>query len=566
MRGSLFTVLLLVSLPAFGCGGTPDERQDPGVVALEGTLGNSFVAAGQDGEMLARVRVSTTPLPGGARPPINLSLVVDTSGSMEGEPIEDARDATLAILDLLREGDRVSVVAFNSTTEVLLPSTVIGGDLDELKADVRQMAAHGTTDMAGGLQAGLEQLIMNFDPNGVNRVVLLGDGVPNDESGIVAMAQAAGERGIAVTALGLGLDYNETLMGDIARVSGGQFHYIEDSEQVATVFHDEVMRMERVFGRNAVVTLQPGPGVTITSVVGQNVNPVGQSVQVHLGDLHEGEARDLIVRAQVSAHRDGATVELFDAHLEFDDAVVEAGRLERPIFLGAKSTADQEELSRGRNVEIERAAAQVQAAFVTIEAIRVARQGEVERARAMLQNAENDARRYQVSDDDGVAQQVQQMHSLESALPVAATGSAASAPPARNEDYEPGDAAPAEEPPASTESQRILREVHSGSMDILGFLIARAEGAKPGPAPCCVELVPVPRPAGHGHVSVLGVERERCTTTPRPPSAGSMRSRRGSSPRLPTTSSSASRRSPSTSHARRNRASRPRSTRARFTS
>jgi Ca-activated chloride channel family protein len=468
MRVSFLVTSLLVSVAALGCGGSVPERQDPGVVALEGTLGNTFVQAGQAGEMLARIRVSTTPLPGGARPPINLALVVDTSGSMEGEPIEDAREATLAILDLLREGDRVAVVAFHSTTEVLLPSTVIGGDLNELREKIRQMASHGTTDMAGGLQSGLEQLIANFDPNGVNRVVLLGDGVPNDESGIVAMAQAAGERGIAVTALGLGLDYNETLMGDIARVSGGQFHYIEESTQVATVFREEVIRMQRVFGRNAVVTLQPGPGVTITSVVGQNVNPVGQAVQVHLGDLHEGEARDLIVRANVSARRDGASVELFDAHLAFDDAVVEAGRLERRIFLGAKATADQEQLGRGRNPEIERAAAQVQAAFVTIEAIRIAREGEVQRAREMLQAAEAEARRYQSGDDDDVARQVEQMRSLESALPVAATGSAGGAPSAAPPEPEDDAESPQTEP-ASEESQRILREVHSGSMDILGF-------------------------------------------------------------------------------------------------
>jgi hypothetical protein len=226
--------------------------------------------------------------------------------------------------------------------------------------------------------------------------------------------------------------------------------------------------MQRVFGRNAVVTLQPGPGVTITSVVGQNVNPVGQAVQVHLGDLHEGEARDLIVRANVSARRDGASVELFDAHLAFDDAVVEAGRLERRIFLGAKATADQEQLGRGRNPEIERAAAQVQAAFVTIEAIRIAREGEVQRAREMLQAAEAEARRYQSGDDDDVARQVEQMRSLESALPVAATGSAGGAPSAAPPEPEDDAESPQTEP-ASEESQRILREVHSGSMDILGF-------------------------------------------------------------------------------------------------
>jgi Ca-activated chloride channel family protein len=452
---------------ASSCGGASShEQEDPGVVALEGTLGNTFVQAGEAGEMLARVRVSTTPLAGSARPPLNLALVVDTSGSMEGEAIEDAREAAIAILDLLREDDRIAVVAFHSTTEVLLPSTVVEDDLDELREKVGRMEARGTTDMAGGLTAGLQEVMANLDPQGTNGVVLLGDGVPNDPNGITAMAQAAGERGIAITSMGLGLDYDETLMGDIATLSGGQFHYIEESSQVATVFRDEVLRMQRVFGHNAIVTLQPGPGVQIQSVIGQDVTNLGGAIQVNLGDLHEGEHRDLLVRATLQGRRAGSTVELMDVHLAFEDAIRQAGHLERRIFLGAKSTDSAEEIARGRNREIEMAAARMQTAEVTIEAIRTARAGDLEQARAMLDRA---AARYREEYDfstEEAERQTTTLRALSDSLPsvsgdvTVTTGSGGSG--GALAEPEP---APAEMP---ADAPARVRRSHSDAMEALG--------------------------------------------------------------------------------------------------
>jgi Ca-activated chloride channel family protein len=464
---------LLISVGACG-GSSTTEQADPGVVSLAGTLGNTFVPAGENGEMLARVRISTRSIDGSGRPPINLALVIDTSGSMAGEPIEDAREAALAIVGLMREGDRLSVIAFHSSTEVLLPSTVIDDNLDEVREDIGRMQAEGTTDMAGGLQAGLTELMTHFEPEGVNRLVLLGDGVPNDESGIVAMAQAAGERGMSVTAIGLGLDYNETLMGDVAQVSGGQFHYVEESEQVATLFRDEVLRMQRVYGRNAIVRLQPGPGVTIQSVVGQNVHNLGPFVEVHLGDLHEGEHRDLMVRATVEGRRAGATVELMDVHLGFDDAVREAGRLERRVFLGAKSTDDSEELASGRNADIEREAARMQAAAVTVQAIRMTRDGELDAARAMLQRAEDDARNFADGDSAGdadFAAQIETMSAYRQSLGASPASTAAGSGAMGTDGAATGTIEPeaAEEPMPAVDRARIQREVHSESLDALGY-------------------------------------------------------------------------------------------------
>lgn len=460
-RTTWAAALLVAVTSALGCGATttivqtapPPPPEDPDVVELRGELGNEFVQAAQPSEVIARLRVSGDRLAEVARPPINLGLVIDTSGSMEGDPIRDARDASLSLLDLLAPGDRLSVVAFNSRADVVLPSTEItGAGLDEVRAAIEQMQAHGTTDLAAGLAAGIAQVSAHRFTEGVNRIVLLGDGVPNDEAPIRPLAQGAGQAQIPITALGLGQDYNEVLMGEIAQLSGGHFHYVEDSSAVAATFRDEVLRLSRLVARGVMMILSPGPGVQIESVVGQSVTASGNQVNINVGDLAEGESRDVIVRMRAEGRREGASVELLDATLSFVDAVAGAGPLERRVFLGARATADIERFEQGRNAEVMRDAERMQAAAVVIEALRVARAGDYGRAHDLLEEAEHqlDA----VGDLESV-----RLRDLRRSMPVAP------APPAPSSSARPRSApAPA---PRSEEFEARSREAHDQGMRTL---------------------------------------------------------------------------------------------------
>lgn len=414
-----------------GCGGAEvrPNGEDPNILALAASLGNTHVPAGTTSEMIARLRIDANAVTGAQRPPINVALVLDTSGSMEGQPIADARRATEAFLDALEPGDRLSVVVFHSETEMLLPSTVIDGDrLDEMRARIRTIEARGTTDLAGGLQAGLEEVTRYYDARGINRVVLLSDGVPNEASMIRPLAQAAGERRIAITALGLGLDYDEVLLADVATASGGRFHYVAESSAVADVFRDEVLRMSRTVARNVFVELRPGPGVTIQSIVGPTFSESSGRVYVNVGDLAEGDSRDVLVRMNVEGRRDGASVELMDAVMTFDDAAFDAGHFERRVYLSARATGDEATVTANRNLEVERAAARMTAAAVTVEAIRLARGGEVDRARAILATAAATTSVY-ADDDADMARRAESMRVLDGYLPAMAPGSAAPVSP-----------------------------------------------------------------------------------------------------------------------------------------
>ena len=385
MRRTLLLLCLALFTSLAACAGAQRHARTPDALSLGGDLANRFVPAGARSTMVARLHLGTAAIDASAHPPINLALVIDTSGSMEGRPIDDARAASLALLDALRDGDRLAVVTFDSRADVMVPSV----ELDpaaraEARRRIGAMRARGTTDMANGLRLGVEQVSAHLNPAGINRVVLLGDGVPNESAGIEALASTAGQRGIAITSMGLGLEYNETLMGAIAQRSGGHFHYVEDSAAVATAFRTEVLRMERVVARNATVTLNPGPDVQIEAVLGHDAARTNDGVSVALGEITEGATRDLIVRLSVPSHRAGSPVELLDARLAWSDPGAPSVRYERDVVLGAHASSDAAEIEGGRSAEVEAVAAQVTLAVGTVAAIREARSGRVEVASAQL--------------------------------------------------------------------------------------------------------------------------------------------------------------------------------------
>jgi Ca-activated chloride channel family protein len=211
---------------------------------------------------------------------------------------------------------------------------------------------------------------------------------------VTALAQQAASMRVSVTALGLGLEYNETLLTSLAQTTGGKFHFIEDSTQVATVFREEVLRLERVVAQNVQLTLLAGPGVTVEGVLGHGTTPSGgqRSMSLQLGDLSEGSHRDLIVRLRVGPHRDGASLELMDAVLNFQDAVAGAGALERRLYVAARTSADAAKIAESRDPEIERQIARALADSATVDAIALARSGQLAAAITLIDHVEPETR------------------------------------------------------------------------------------------------------------------------------------------------------------------------------
>jgi Ca-activated chloride channel family protein len=369
-----------------------EKEPAPDLVDIEMAAVDRFVKAGAPTELLVRIRVDVDELGRKGRAPVNLALAVDTSGSMEGEAIAHEREACQKLVDALSDGDRLSIVTFDTRPELLVPSTVLDKKSRAVvAARIRSIDARGTTDLAGGLSTALSQVIGYRQPDGINRIVLLGDGVPNDASTLPGLAQQAKQQGIAITSLGLGLDYDETVMGQLAQVTGGKFHYVKAAEDITAVLKDEVLKIERVAGRGATVQLVAGPGVTIHEVVGQGSPPAAR-VNVALGDLLSGEHRDLVVRLTVPARSAGAVIELLDAEVIYQDALGSNAQVRKDSFLSVRASDDEAQLKAGHDREVELSAARASVAALVVQAIATARAGVLPEAHKLIDRAEKLAR------------------------------------------------------------------------------------------------------------------------------------------------------------------------------
>src|SRR5688572_17525573 len=176
------------------------------------------------------------------RAPVNVAIVLDKSGSMQGEKIAKAKDAAIAAIGRLGSGDIVSIVAYDSTVKVIVPATKLN-DKEWVIQQIRSIEADGSTALFAGVSRGAEELRKFRDKNRVHRVILMSDGLanvgPESPSELGAVGASLMKEGISVSTMGLGLDYNEDLMTKLARNSSGNHVFIEQADNLVRVFNDE---------------------------------------------------------------------------------------------------------------------------------------------------------------------------------------------------------------------------------------------------------------------------------------------------------------------------------------
>jgi Ca-activated chloride channel family protein len=392
---------VLLAVAAGACGGPAKQLRDPNLVRLAAEPTADRVPAGAPARLALRLRVTAADLGDADRPPLNLALVIDTSGSMEGAAIAEARRAAGAIVDRMRDGDRIAVVGFGTRAEVLVASSRVDrGMRTRAHERIAAMAARGTTDLASGLAVGLAQLADGHTADSLDRIVLLSDGVPNDASSIPALVQQAQGQQIAISALGLGIEFDETLLDAIASATGGSYRYAERPEVVAELFDREVLRLQRLVGRDLHVTLTPGPGVMFEEIPGFSIGAGPGARSIMLGDLASGEVRDIIVPVSVTGRRDGATVELVDAVLRFEDVAGASGTQTRDAFVKVVADADAARVAAAVKTDLQIAALRAEAAGAMLQAIATARGGDPAAAQRLLVDAEQRARTAAAQHDD----------------------------------------------------------------------------------------------------------------------------------------------------------------------
>ena len=255
---------------------------------------------------------------------INVGFVLDRSGSMKGDKIRCVRDATQLALSLLGPEDMVSVVVFDHRYEVLIEAQSVK-DISDLQRRVSRIKDAGGTKIAPALVAAINEVRKGIRPDGISRVILLTDGQTEGERDCLNIATDMGTMNLPLTALGVGDDWNEDLLIDMANRSGGVAEYFSNPNDIAEFFQGAVQQAQAGVIQNAQLTLRLVQGVTpraiwqVTPLIQQmSYTPVDErAVSVPLGILEKDARRVLLLELLVDPRQPGQ-YRIGQAELKYD--------------------------------------------------------------------------------------------------------------------------------------------------------------------------------------------------------------------------------------------------------
>lgn len=325
------------------------------------------------------------------RRPLNLSLVIDHSGSMAGEKLDYTRQAAQFLVQNLSTRDILSIVLYNNRVETLVTPAPVQHK-DAINQRIDDVKASGTTNLSGGWLEGTNHVAENQGDEYLNRVILMTDGLANrgiiEPERLVALGAQKYETGISTTTMGLGDDFNEDLLIAIANASGGAFYFIESPEVTPAIFQEELRGLLRVVGQNLVISVELTEHVT--NVAQLNAYPASmdkQRVSFRMGDVFGEEIKTLALELSLPGIDHTGEVEI--ARLRFDyDELTEAGAQHRVLEMPVKiNIAPEGELPVVANADVSQSVLLLKSAQARQTAVEQADKGDYNAASQVLRTA-----------------------------------------------------------------------------------------------------------------------------------------------------------------------------------
>ena len=228
--------------------------------------------------------------------------MIDRSGSMQGTRIAQAREAAAAAIRRLDKNDIASVVIFDDKIDILVQAQPVD-DHAAFIDRIRQVTARGSTAIHGGVIEGAQQVRHNLDQRRLNRVVLLSDGQanvgPRRPEDFAKLGRELLQQGISVSTIGLGMQYNEDLMLQLARASDGNHTFVGETTDLIQVFNKEFDDVLASCAQTVSIDVELRPGVRVVRALSRDGKIEGQTAQFQLNQVYAATEHYVLMEVEV---------------------------------------------------------------------------------------------------------------------------------------------------------------------------------------------------------------------------------------------------------------------------
>ncbi|MBF9014018.1 MULTISPECIES: VWA domain-containing protein [unclassified Oceanispirochaeta] len=361
-------------------------------VELNVSVTNSWLIADENQKTYLKVGLTGFELTGNTeRTASNIAIVMDKSGSMDGDKIEKAIEAAMLAVDILGENDILSIITYSDYVDVLLPATKVSNKLS-IKRKIASIKSGGSTALFAGVSKGADELEKFLDRNKVNRVILLSDGLanvgPESPAALGDLGSSLKRIGISVTTIGLGLGYNEDLMTRLAQKSDGNHAFVENSRDLSRIFEYEFKDILSVVAQDVTIEIECKEGFHPVRILGREADVIGNKVYTSLNQLYSNQEKYFLIEVEVDPFAEGESVDIADVQMTYSNM---ATRKKETLTGSGVITFTRNDKVVEDNIDREAMVNVVTqiAAEKSEEALRLRDEGNIEEAKAVL-NASSD--------------------------------------------------------------------------------------------------------------------------------------------------------------------------------
>ncbi|MGH1349948.1 MAG: vWA domain-containing protein [Methyloligellaceae bacterium] len=320
------------------------------------------------------------------RPPVNITIVIDKSGSMGGAKMERAKDAAIMAVGRLSPEDIVSVVTYDTQVKVIVPATKVG-DSDYISERIEKIRPGGSTALYAGTQTGIREVSKFLDKNKVNRVILISDGLanvgPSKPDVVAELGRKAAKDGIAITTIGLGLGYNEDLMAKLAFNSDGNHAFVKNADDLVAVFNNEFGDVLSVVAQDVEIEVILHNRVIPLRSLGREVTIDENRVRIRLNQIYGSQQKEVILEVEAPEDFSEEELELAEVRIRYLDMKSKEQKSDHST-VQVKLVEDKKDWEASANKSVMTSVATQIAVIENERAVKLRDEGKVEEARGLL--------------------------------------------------------------------------------------------------------------------------------------------------------------------------------------